>query len=88
MTEKFNSSFFEQNRQVLKNQLSDDVVIVDTANGLVQRAGDSGFPFRQDSNFWYLTGLQLPDAVLVMTPKSEYLILPERNPILDYFDGK
>ncbi len=88
MTEKLNSSFFEQNRQVLKNQLSDDVVIVVTANGLVQRAGDSGFPFRQDSNFWYLTGLQLPDAVLVMTPKSEYLILPERNPILDYFDGK
>lgn len=88
MTEKFNSSFFEQNRQVLKNQLSDDVIIVITANGLVQRAGDSGFPFRQDSNFWYLTGLQLPDAVLVMTPKTEYIILPERNPILDYFDGK
>lgn len=87
MKEIFNSSFFEQNRQVLKTQLADDTIIILTANGLVQRAGDSGYIFRQDSNFWYLTGLNIADAVLVITPKNEYLILPERNPIQDYFEG-
>ena len=72
MKEIFNSSFFEQNRQVLKTQLADDTIIILTANGLVQRAGDSGYIFRQDSNFWYLTGLNIADAVLVITPKNEY----------------
>ncbi len=87
MKEKFGSDFFEHNRQVLKTQLADDMLVVITANGLVQRAGDSGFPFRQDSNFWYLTGIQLADAVLVMTKNTEFIILPERDPVLDYFEG-
>jgi Xaa-Pro aminopeptidase len=87
MKETFSSDFFEHNRQVLKTHLADDMLVVLTANGLVQRAGDSGFPFRQDSNFWYLTGIQLADGVLVMTPKTEFMILPERNPVLDYFEG-
>lgn len=87
MKEKFSSNFFEHNRRVLKTQLADDVLVVVTANGLVQRAGDSGFAFRQDSNFWYLTGVNIADVVLVITPKSEFLILPERDPSLDYFEG-
>lgn len=87
MKEIFSSDFFEHNRQVLKTQLAEDTLAVITANGLVQRAGDSGYPFRQDSNFWYLTGLDIADAVLVITDKTEFIILPERDPILDYFEG-
>lgn len=83
----FSSDFFSANRATLRQYIQNEAPIVITANGVVQRAGDSGFPFRQDSNFWYLTGLQLPDAVLVVTDTSEFLILPERDPVLDYFEG-
>lgn len=87
MEEIFSSGFFAENRHRLRKICGNDAPIVITANGLVQRAGDSGFPFRQDSNFWYLTGLELADLVLVITRQTELLILPERNPDLDYFNG-
>lgn len=34
----------------------------------VLRNRDVEFPFRQDSDFWYLTGFDEPDAVLVLIP--------------------
>lgn len=83
----FDASFFGANRQELRRRIANNDPIIVTANGLVQRAGDSGFPFRQDSNFWYLTGIQLADAILVITEKSEFIILPDRSPAQDYFEG-
>lgn len=35
------------------------------------RNHDSHYRFRPDSDFWYLTGLAEPDAVLVLRPRSE-----------------
>lgn len=83
----FTSDFFCQNRLALRQKINNDSLIVLTANGVIQRVGDSGFPFRQDSNFWYLTGISTPDVVLVITESSEFLILAERDPVLDYFEG-
>ncbi len=83
----FTSIFFSQNRRALRQKLASGDPVILTANGVIQRAGDSGYPFKQDSNFWYLTGLNLPDVVLVITKEREFLILPERDPILDYFEG-
>ena len=57
------------------------------ANGLLQRGGDSTFPFHQDANFWYLTGIDEPDAVLVIDEGEEYLILPELSQYQEIFDG-
>lgn len=84
----FSSEFFITNRTELRKRLQNTDPIVVAANGLVQRAGDTVYPFRQDSNFWYLTGLsELADAVLVMTEEKDYLILPERDAVMDFFDG-
>jgi Xaa-Pro aminopeptidase len=58
-----------------------------TANGLLQRNSDTNYPFRQDSTFWYLTGLNEPDLVLVMDKGKEYLIAPERDEHRAAFDG-
>ncbi len=87
MKDLFNNDFFSGNREKLKNSRSADVPIVLTANGSIQRAGDSAFKFRQDSNFWYLTGLEEAELVLVITDQTEFIILPERSAILDVFDG-
>jgi Xaa-Pro aminopeptidase len=38
---------------------------------------DEAFPFRQDSNFWYLTGLNEPDLILVKTSTEEFLLIPD-----------
>ncbi len=56
MKPKFTKEFFSTNRQRLQ-EVTDAALIVLSANGLLQRSTDTTFPFRQDSNFWYLTGL-------------------------------
>lgn len=74
------SSFFAKNRSNLLKKFAGFTPIVVTANGLVQRTRDDEvFPFEQNGNFWYLTGVSEPDVILVIDESEEYLILPERN---------
>ncbi len=55
------------------------------------RNGDSHYPFRQDSDFWYLTGFDEPDAVLVIIPGREsgeqLMFLRESDPERARWDG-
>jgi Xaa-Pro aminopeptidase len=83
----FTSDFFASNRARLRELFTGTAPIVITANGQLQRSGDTTYPFQQDANFWYLTGLQLPDVVLVIDKDKEYLILPERSSYQVTFDG-
>lgn len=83
----FSAAFFMANRQRLNKLFIGKAPIVITANGVLQRNSDNEFSFRQDSNFWYLTGVDEPDIVLVIDKDREYLILPERTTVQDIFDG-
>ena len=80
------SEFFTNNRRKLRERVGPGLIII-TANGLMQRTGDTTFPFRQDSNFWYLTGINDPDLTLVMDDDKEYVVLPPRDEIRNIFDG-
>lgn len=87
MEDLFEAEFFIGNRRRLKTLFQGKAPIVLTANGLLQHAGDSTYPFKQDSNFWYLTGVNEPDVVLVMDKNKEYLIVPSREGVRKAFDG-
>ena len=87
MRSYFSSEFFAGNRQRLRELFPGTSPIVLTANGLLQRSADTAFPFRQDSNFWYLTGIEEPDTLLVLDKDKEYIVLPERHSHRDTFDG-
>jgi Xaa-Pro aminopeptidase len=87
MKPEFTAEFFRQNRERLRTLFTGTAPIILTANGQMQRNGDVTFPFRQDSSFWYLTGIEEPDAILVMDKNKEYIILPEREEWRDTFDG-
>ncbi len=43
-----------------------DAVAILIGASLCHRSADTEFPFRQDSDFWYLTGFDHPDAVAVL----------------------
>ena len=62
--------------------------IVLTANGLMQRSGDVTYAYSQDASFWYLTGIDQPDMVLVIDKDREYLIIPSKSAVQETFDGK
>lgn len=83
----FNAQFFTHNRKKLRDRLSSDAPIVITANGNMQRAADEPFKFVQDSNFWYLTGLNVAELTLVITKTDSFLIAPELSTERQAFDG-
>ncbi len=87
MYKHFSTEFFVNNRARLQELFVGTAPIVITANGVMQRNSDSVYPFRQDSSFWYLTGIERSDMVLVIDKSKEYLILPEQHDFQDIFNG-
>jgi len=67
------------------------VAVVPTSPEAI-RNGDVHYPFRPDSDFFYLTGFQEPEAVAVLCPEREQgeyiLFCRERNPERETWDGK
>jgi Xaa-Pro aminopeptidase len=87
MSDLFTRDFFVGNRERLRQLFTGTAPIVVTANGLLQRASDEAYPFQQDASFWYLTGCDDPDVILVMDKQKEYLIVPKREAVRKAFDG-
>ena len=57
---------FEERRKRLLDAMGPDAVAIVIGASLVTRSNDTEFPFRQDSDFWYLTGFEHPDAIAVL----------------------
>ena len=87
METAFTSDFFTGNRRRLQELFAGTAPIVLTAAGMLQRGADQAFPFYQDASFWYFTGCDEPDCILVMDKDKEYLIVPERSASRIAFDG-
>jgi Xaa-Pro aminopeptidase len=47
-----------------------DAVAIVVGARLAMRSADTEFPFRQDSDFWYLTGFDHPDAVAIFSTRE------------------
>lgn len=66
------------------------IAIVPSARESI-RSGDTAYPFRQDSDFYYLSGFTEPDSVLVLLPgraHGEYVMFcPERDPHAELWHG-
>lgn len=84
----FTPDFFKQNRQNLRERLGAVSPIILSANGSLQKSLDAAYPFHQDSNFWYLTGIDDPGMVLVMDDERDYLIAPKQSDYTKVFDGE
>ncbi|MDB5163800.1 MAG: hypothetical protein JWS12_418 [Candidatus Saccharibacteria bacterium] len=87
MKSVFPPEFFKGNRERLQQAAKADVLVL-AGHGQLQRNGDGTFPFRQNSNFWYLTGIDEPDAVLVMTKQESFVMLPGRTDVKNLWDGQ
>ena len=87
MKDNFSEAFFQDNRKRLRALFQGTAPIVLTANGQLQKSTDSTYRFKQDGNFWYLTGIDLPDIILVLDKDKEYLILPEESQAKQDFYG-
>jgi len=86
---QLSQSFFIYNRKQLCNRLPKKGVVIIAGNARMQRNADNPYPFRQDSNFYYLTGIEEPCATLVidMLHNQEWVMLPGRSKVQAIFDG-
>lgn len=62
--------YVERRRQLMAQLPADSVVLIPAAKELT-RSADTEYMFRQDSYFYYLTGFNEPDALLVLKPDAE-----------------
>ena len=73
------------------NEMEPGSIAVIPAATLQRRNRDIFYPFRQDSDFYYLTGFSEPDALLVLVPLREQgealLFCREKDPKLEQRDG-
>lgn len=74
------------------SHMAPDSVAVLPAAGVRLRNRDTEYLFRQDSDFFYLTGFDEPDAVLVLAPGRAHgqviLFCREREPRAELYDGE
>ncbi|HKK25873.1 MAG TPA: aminopeptidase P N-terminal domain-containing protein, partial [Gracilimonas sp.] len=56
-------------------------VFIQGSEILYRNETDYEYPFRQESNFWYLTGVNEPDCALILDLKTEeyHLFVPKRD---------
>jgi Xaa-Pro aminopeptidase len=83
--------FSRRRKQLMRMMGSDSIAIIPTAP-VRTRNRDVEFPFRPDSDFYYLTGFAEPEAVAVLVPgrgHGEYLLFcRERDPQMETWTGR
>ena len=59
---------FARRRKQLMRMADEDAILILPASPERVRSHDTHYPYRQDSDFWYLSGFPEPEAVLVLVP--------------------
>lgn len=83
---------FVRRRRQLGGMIGAGGIAIIPAASLKKRNRDVEYPFRQDSDFYYLTGFAEPEAVAVLIPgrdQAEYVLFcRERDAEREAWDGK
>ena len=72
-------------------QMDENSVAIIPASHEQTRSYDTEFKFRQDSDFWYLTGFPEPDAIAVIDPSAKKpftLYVRPRDPLMETWFGR
>lgn len=85
-----NKEFARRRAMLMADMQQNSIAIIPSASETV-RNHDVTYPFRQDSNFYYLTGFNEPDAVAVLIPGREHgeyvLFCRDKDVTRELWDG-
>src|SRR3989442_14048881 len=77
---------YRARRDALMKEIGEGVTVI------FAKGREDGDGFRQSSDFFFLTGVNEPEAVLVLAPKErtyrEFLLLPSRDPEAERWTGE
>jgi Xaa-Pro aminopeptidase len=86
-----NAQEFKKRRKHLMELMGEDSVAILPAAPVRMRNRDAEFHYRQDSDFYYLTGFPEPEAVAVLVPgrgHGEYILFcRENDPEMEIWNG-
>lgn len=91
--QKINQRLFTNNRKNLVKKLKDHAVVVVNANDIMPTNSDGTMRFRQNSDLFYLTGVDQEETVLVLCPDfpdekyREVLFLRETSELIATWEG-
>lgn len=78
---------FGKNRSRLAAEIQENELVVVFSANRMPRNGDQFFPFRQDSNFFYLTGIEQPGSILLLKPSEVVLFITEPSYHTSLWEG-
>ncbi|MCH9671138.1 MAG: aminopeptidase P N-terminal domain-containing protein [Gammaproteobacteria bacterium] len=83
---------FARRRERLREQVDERAIVIIPSAPRTIRNRDIEFPYRPDSDFYYLTGFTEPNSVAVLVPGrplGEYILFcRERDALTDRWDGE
>ena len=83
---------FQARRTALAKAIGTDAVFIAFSPLPARRTGDVDWPFRQEDNLLYLTGLNEPDTTLVLLPGErdhhELIFARDRDPATEAWTGR
>jgi Xaa-Pro aminopeptidase len=89
-----NPLIFKQNRQRFVKEMQPDSIAIFVSNDEIPSNGDAIYPFKQNSDLYWLTGVVQEDTMLILFPDHpdpkyrEVLILVRPNELKEKWDGK
>ena len=90
--ERLKMEEFARRRRQLMRIMGKDCIAIIPAALVRHRNNDVEYPYRQDSDFQYLTGFGEPESVAVLVPgreQAEYILfVRDRDPLRETWDGR
>ena len=90
--ERLKAEEFARRRRQLLRIMGRDCIAIVPAAPVRHRNNDVEYPYRQDSDFFYLTGFGEPESVAVLIPGREHgeyvLFVRDRDPLRETWDGR
>tara|TARA_Y100000766_G_scaffold55217_1_gene44827 strand:- start:2101 stop:3405 length:1305 start_codon:yes stop_codon:yes gene_type:complete len=84
------NNFLSRRSGLSKKVLEDSAIIVGSAK-VKSRVSDTDYAYRQDSNFFYLSGYEEPESLLLIRPNKEneefVIFCRDRDPLREQWDG-
>lgn len=65
--------FYDRNRKNILEKLDNNSVAIIFSGVPIKKMGDENYPFTPNSNFLYLTGIDRPNEILLLTKKDDEL---------------
>jgi Xaa-Pro aminopeptidase len=83
---------YQARRAAVAKAIGPDAVFIAFSHEPARRTGDVDWPFRQEDNLLYLTGMNVPDTTLVLLPgeqsRQELIFATDRDPANERWTGK